>query len=161
MHRAAARPTPLGAKQAHSPGGAGNKSASGIYGKPHAPTDGASPHARARGPLSNSPSAGQQNAPQQHAGGGGEAASKPKHAAGFAGRQPPAAHGARGPPGRKAAAAAAAATPTEMDDEPFVPEMEEEGPSTQGDHLMFAKARRQASSSGRSFFGDDEVADAA
>ena len=39
------------------------------------------------------------------------------------------------------------AQPEVDDDEPFVPEEEEEGPSTQGDHLMMAKAkmRRQTS----------------
>ena len=154
MHRAATRPTP------QAPSGTGNKSVSSIYGSHHAPaaanparTDSTGQHGRARGPLGNSPSAGRHN--ERRAGGRGEAAPKPKHAAGFAGRQSPV--GPR-PPGHGAAAAAA---PTEADDEPFVPEMEEEGPATQGDHLMFAKAKRQASSSGRSFFGDDEATDGA
>ena len=35
-----------------------------------------------------------------------------------------------------------AAAATEPDDEPFVPEEEEEGAFTQGDGLMMAKARR-------------------
>ena len=44
---------------------------------------------------------------------------------------------------------AAAAKAEKLDDEPFVPEEEEEGPTTQGDGLMMAKARRQKSLDGQ------------
>mmetsp|Transcript_32451 Transcript_32451/g.64695 ORF Transcript_32451/g.64695 Transcript_32451/m.64695 type:complete len:206 (-) Transcript_32451:181-798(-) len=46
---------------------------------------------------------------------------------------------------RGVGAAIAPTPPAEDDDEPFVPDEEEEGPSTQGDGLNAAKARRQRS----------------
>ena len=49
----------------------------------------------------------------------------------------------RGSLTRKATFAGASVTASQPAEEEFVPEQEEEGPSTQGDHLMAAKFRRQ------------------
>lgn len=52
---------------------------------------------------------------------------------------------AGGARGFGAAVAAKAAPPPPQDEGEFVPEEEEEGPATQGDGLMAAKAKRQSS----------------